>query len=107
MAALPGRKAAAGALGIAVGVVLTLLGRSRLGRFAPSPAAMGIAMLLPQSLSFAAFLGAAIMATVRRLRPSLDEQSAMTVAAGGIAGESLMGVLIAILIAAGVLGSSP
>jgi len=107
MAALPPYGPAAGGLGLGVGVVLTLLGRARFGRFIPSPAAMGMAMLLPQSLSFAAFVGAAAMAAARRLRPSFDEQSAMAVAAGGIAGESLMGVLIAILIATGVLQGAP
>jgi uncharacterized oligopeptide transporter (OPT) family protein len=103
LAALPPYGPAAGGIGIGVGVMLTLLGRSRLGRFAPSPSAMGMAMLLPLSLSSAAFAGALALTAARRFRPSLDEQSMMAVAAGGIAGESLMGVLIAILMATGAL----
>jgi uncharacterized oligopeptide transporter (OPT) family protein len=103
LSALPPYGPAAGGIGIGIGILLTFLGRARFGRFVPSPAAMGAAMLLPASLSVAAFAGAATIAAARRLRPGFDEQSAMALAAGGIAGESLMGVFIAILIATGVL----
>ena len=103
LGALPQHGPVAGALGLGVGIMLTLLGRTRLGRFAPSPAAMGVAMLNPASLSVAAFTGAVLVVVARRLRPGLDEPSVMAVAAGGIAGESVMGVIVAILIATGVL----
>ena len=93
----------AGAIGLAVGVVLTLLGRTKLGRFVPLPAAMGTAMLIPASMSAAALLGGLAVLLIRRLRPSIDEPSVMVVAAGGIAGESITGVVIAILLATGLL----
>jgi uncharacterized oligopeptide transporter (OPT) family protein len=51
----------------------------------------------------AALVGALLVLGVRRLRPGLDEASVMSLAAGGIAGESLMGVVIAILMVCGVL----
>ena len=106
LGALPRHGLLAGALGLGVGVALSLLGRAagpKLGRFVPSPAAMGIAMIMPASLSVAALSGALAVYVIRRLRPSLDEASVMSLAAGGIAGESLMGVVIAILVATGIL----
>jgi uncharacterized oligopeptide transporter (OPT) family protein len=103
LAVLPPHGPLAGALGLGAGIVLSILGRARFGRFVPSPAAIGIAMLMPASLSVAALAGALLVFVVRRLRPSVDEASVMSLAAGGIAGESLMGVLIAILVATGVL----
>jgi len=106
LGALPRHGLLAGALGLGVGVGLSLLGRAggpKLGRFVPSPAAMGIAMIMPASLSVAALSGALAVYVIRRLRPSVDEASVMSLAAGGIAGESVMGVVIAILVATGIL----
>ena len=60
-------------------------------------------MINPASLSVAAFAGALITALVRRRRPDIEDGTVMAVAAGGIAGESVMGVTIAILIALGAL----
>lgn len=106
LAALPRHGLLAGGLGLGAGVGLTLLGRAggpKLGRFVPSPAAMGIAMIMPANLSVAALSGALAVYVIRRLRPSVDEASVMSLAAGGIAGESVMGVVIAILVAIGIL----
>ncbi len=94
---------AAGAIGLAVGVVMSLAARTRVGRTLPSPMVMGIAMITPASLSVAAFLGALTLAAVRKVRPGISENTVAAVAAGGMAGESLMGVLIATLIASGLL----
>jgi uncharacterized oligopeptide transporter (OPT) family protein len=94
----------AGAAGFGIGVVLATLSRSRWGRFIPSPAAMGMAAVSPFSLSFSVCMGGLISLVVGRLRPSAASSSAlMSVAAGGIAGESVMGVIVAILIATGLL----
>jgi hypothetical protein len=40
---------------------------------------------------------------IRRIRPQSAESSIMSLAAGGMAGESVMGVIIAILMASGLL----
>jgi uncharacterized oligopeptide transporter (OPT) family protein len=64
---------------------------------------MGIAMVMPASLSLAALAGAVLAALARRARPSLDQESLTSLAAGGIAGESVMGVIIAILVVTGIL----
>jgi uncharacterized oligopeptide transporter (OPT) family protein len=103
LAALPPRAAMAGSVGLCCGVVLALLGRSRLAPLMPSPAAMGIAMLMPASLSVAAVVGALVATAVGRMRVGVDESSMTSLAAGGIAGESVMGVVIAILTAIGLL----
>ncbi len=102
-AALPPHATVAGAIGLGVGVLLSVFGRRAWGRFLPSPAAMGIAMLMPASLSLAALTGALAAVLVMRLRPSVDQESLTSLAAGGITGESVMGVVIAIAIATGLL----
>jgi uncharacterized oligopeptide transporter (OPT) family protein len=103
VAGLPPHALLAGGLGLAAGAALALAARTRAGRFLPSAAAMGTGMLVPASYSFAIFAGALAFATARRMRPNLSESDVMTVAAGGMAGESLMGVVIAALIFAGLL----
>jgi uncharacterized oligopeptide transporter (OPT) family protein len=103
LAALPPAGPAAGAIALAAGAALVILGRTRVGRFCPSPAAVGMAMLIPASLSATALAGALAVVVARRLRPGIDEPAVMAAAAGGIAGEALTGVLVAALMAAGVL----
>jgi uncharacterized oligopeptide transporter (OPT) family protein len=102
LGALPPHATVAGAIGLVAGVLLSVLARRPWGRFLPSPAAMGIAMLMPASLSLAALAGALAATLVTRLRPSVDKESLTSLAAGGIAGESVMGVIIAIAVATGI-----
>lgn len=93
-------------VGAALGVALELLGRfapRRLRPLLPSPSGIGIAMVVPGSNSIAMFLGAAAAEWMRRARPALAEKTVVPVASGFIAGESLMGILIAFLIVTGVL----
>lgn len=103
LAAMPPYGPVAGAIGIALGIILCLAARTRVGRFLPSPMVLGIAALTPASLSVAAFVGALALLIVRKARPGISESSVAAVAAGGIAGESIMGVIIAALIASGIL----
>ena len=103
LSALPPHATVAAAIGLGVGVLLSLLGRRSWGHYLPSPAAMGIAMLMPASLSLAALTGAVAAVVVMRLRPGVDQESLTSLAAGGITGESVMGVIIAIAIATGLL----
>jgi putative OPT family oligopeptide transporter len=103
LASLPRHGPLAAGIGVALGTALTLLGRTRLQRFVPSPTAMGIAVLLPASLTITIFLGAAIAALVQRRWPQVNDTALSSVAAGGIAGESIMGVVVAILIAFGLI----
>lgn len=104
-ALLPSSKLAI-VIGLALGVALALLEKfapRRLRLWIPSASGLGIAMVVPASNSIAMFLGAAIAEIVRRRRPALAEQTVVPVASGLIAGESLMGIVIALLIVTGVL----
>jgi putative OPT family oligopeptide transporter len=101
--AMPKHAPLAGGIGFLAGVLLAALGRTRLGRFVPSPAAMGMAMITPFFISATAFLGGLVLLGFKRFGPAASEATLMSVAAGGIAGESVMGVIIATLIATGLL----
>jgi putative OPT family oligopeptide transporter len=103
-ATMPQHAPLGGAIGFGIGVLFASLSRGRWGRFIPSPAAMGMAALTPFSLSFSIWAGGMVSLVFNRLRPSAGSKATlMSVAAGGIAGESVMGVAIAFLIATGLL----
>jgi putative OPT family oligopeptide transporter len=95
-------------IGLFLGVALALLERfapKRLRAYLPSPSGLGIAMVIPASNCIAMFLGAAVAEAVRRRNPALAEKTVVPVASGLIAGESLMGILVAILIVAGLIAA--
>jgi uncharacterized oligopeptide transporter (OPT) family protein len=102
-ATLPAWAGVACACGAAVGVVLAVLERTRMGRFVPSPVALAAAFLVPASTGAAMGLGALVWMALRRHNPAVAERLGSSVAAGGIAGESLLGFVVAALIALGVL----
>jgi uncharacterized oligopeptide transporter (OPT) family protein len=89
------------AAGLVVGALVTGLGRLRVARYLPSVTAVAIGFITPASLSSAALAGVLLVAVARRLRPGLGEGSINAVAAGALAGESLMGVVVAALMAVG------
>jgi uncharacterized oligopeptide transporter (OPT) family protein len=60
-------------------------------------------MVIPGSNAIAMFLGAWIAEVLRRRRPLLANRYVVPVSSGLIAGESLMGILVAMLIVFGVL----
>jgi putative OPT family oligopeptide transporter len=104
LSTMPRYAGLAGAIGFGIGVVLSTFSRGRWGRFMPSPAAMGMAVLSPFSLSFSVCVGGVVALLVSRFWRSSESGAAlMSVAAGGIAGESVMGVIVAFLIALGIL----
>lgn len=94
---LPPYGVSAAVLGLALGIALGALGRGRLGRFLPSPVALGIGLIWPVTMSATILLGAIAIAWGRRRWPSLANGDDHALAAGALAGESLMGVLLAIL----------
>lgn len=84
-------------IAFALGVALLFLGRNeRISRWLPSPIAFGIAFILPASFSGTVVLGTIALALAQRLKPSWSAEYMLPLAAGAIAGESLMGVAIAI-----------
>lgn len=104
--ALPESARTAVWVGLALGVVLALAERlapKHLKAFVPSPSGLGIAMVIPGSNAVAMFLGSAMAELMRRRRPELAERLVVPVSSGLIAGESLMGIVVALLVVAGVL----
>jgi uncharacterized oligopeptide transporter (OPT) family protein len=90
-----------GLLGVAL-VLLERLAPKRIVPYLPSPSGLGIAMVIPASNCVAMFLGAAIAAGLRRQSPAAAERYVVPVSSGLIAGESLMGIAVALLVVAGV-----
>ncbi len=101
--ALPKYSAFAGVLSFFVGIAFAVLARTRFAKFIPSAAAMGVSMIMPFSLSAAGCLGGLVLLVAKKVRPNSDAQL-MSIAAGSIAGESIMGVIIAALISLKILG---
>ena len=93
-------------VGLLLGVALALLEKfapKRVKPWLPSPSGVGIAMVVPGSNAISMFLGGALAELLRRRRAAFAEKYVTPIASGLIAGESLTGVMIAILIAAKIL----
>jgi OPT family oligopeptide transporter len=95
------------AMGIAflTGVIIVIVDRlyPKLKPYTPSPAALGIALTIPAYTSFAMFLGAFIVWILEKKAPKWNDMYTIPIASGGIAGESIMGVILAALVAFNVL----
>jgi len=92
------------AMGTGLGVVLALLRRRWDGWWMPHPMGVGMGMVLFHSNSLSFFLGALLGWLVRRRSPRAGEL-VVPVSSGLIAGESLMGILLAILVTVGVFAA--
>lgn len=93
-------------VGLVIGTALTLLERwapPRVRCFVPAPTGLGLAMVIPGNNAIAMFTGSVVAALLRRHRPALAESVIVPASSGLIAGESLIGVLLALLAATGVL----
>ena len=86
------------AVGGALGIVLTLLEKAfpKHRHLIPSPTGIGLAFVIPAWNSMSMFLGALIAWVLEKKRPATAETYTIPVASGFIAGESLMGVLVAV-----------
>lgn len=87
--------------GAVFGIAVTLMERNfpKFRNYLPSPTAMGIAFVIPAFNSVSMFAGALIAYILEKKNPVLSENYTVPVASGVIAGESIMGILVAILIA--------
>jgi uncharacterized oligopeptide transporter (OPT) family protein len=96
------------AMGIAffAGVVIVVIDRvfPKARPYTPSPAALGIALTIPAYTSFAMFLGALIAWMLEKRAAQWNATYTIPIASGCIAGESIMGVILAALLAFGILG---
>ena len=88
-----------------VGVAIVLVDRRfpKARPYTPSPAALGIALTVPGSMSFLMFLGAFIVWILERKAPKWHSSYTIPIASGCIAGESIMGVILAVLLAMGLI----
>ncbi len=101
LSSLHGSARIALAIGIAVGALLSALDRlapSRIRSFLPSAMGLGLAFVIPFWNTLSIFLGALTASFVRKTRM---EGYIIPVASGIIAGESLIGVLVALFSAVG------
>ena len=88
-------------IGIAVGIVLTLLAE-KWAEMTPSPAAIGIGMLIPASVLMTFILGGVGQLIWARTSPQSEKEFRIPLASGLIAGEAILAVVLAILAATGV-----
>ena len=82
-----------------VGVIIVVVDRvfPKAKPYTPSPAALGIAMTIPAYTSFAMFLGALIAWILEKKAAKWNDMYTIPIASGCIAGESIMGVILAVL----------
>jgi OPT family oligopeptide transporter len=92
-------------IGAILGIALPLLELAlpKYKRFLPSAMGVGLAMVIPSFNSISMFVGAVIAYLYSRARPSAAETYVIPVASGLIAGESLLGVAVALMAASGLL----
>jgi uncharacterized oligopeptide transporter (OPT) family protein len=96
---LPPGAGASMALAAALGLAMALAERAlpaRAARWLPSPAALGLAFVIPAWNSISLFLGAAAAYLIARVSRSWAERFLIAAAAGLVAGESLAGVATAV-----------
>jgi uncharacterized oligopeptide transporter (OPT) family protein len=88
-------------IGIAVGVILTLLAEY-LSEKTPSPAAIGIGMLIPASVLMTFIAGGVGQLIWARTSPQSEDDLRIPLASGLIAGEAILAVVLAVFAALGI-----
>ncbi|UTW52436.1 OPT/YSL family transporter [bacterium SCSIO 12827] len=99
LGAIPEGAAPAMAIAAVLGVILGVADRvlpERIARWLPSAPAAGVAFVIPAWNSISLCLGAMVAAVAAHLNPRWTERYGTAVAAGLVAGESLIGVGLAI-----------
>jgi putative OPT family oligopeptide transporter len=99
--ALPVSALLAVAIGSGVGIAGAWLQHRRAPRWLPNIPAFGLAMVIPASISITMFFGSLVGKLLERYQPSLAQRFLIAAASGLIAGESLSGVVRALLGIAG------
>ena len=91
-------------VGATLGIVFVLLEKfaPRFRRFIPSATGLGLAFTTPANNTIAMFLGAVIALLLENKKPTLADDAVVPVASGFIAGESMIGVLLAVLVIFGL-----
>jgi uncharacterized oligopeptide transporter (OPT) family protein len=105
LSTLPRSAVTAMIIAFVVGVAIVIIDRvfPKARPYTPSPAALGIALTIPAYTSFAMFLGAFIVWILEKKAPKWNNTYTIPIASGCIAGESIMGVILAALMALGLM----
>jgi len=103
VAALPPGALRAVVVAVVAGILLAVGEESRVRRFVPPAVAVGIGALVPFDYSLSISCGAALVGLGARFWPRLRSVTTGVVGAGLIAGDSLVGVAVALLRSFGVL----
>ncbi|MBI5242975.1 MAG: OPT/YSL family transporter [Elusimicrobia bacterium] len=92
-------------IGGALGIVLVILEKwvPKWKKFIPSPAGLGLAFTTPANNTISMFLGAALALWLEKKDPKAADRLVVPVSSGFIAGESLIGVLLAALVVLGLM----
>lgn len=92
-------------IGGTLGIILILLERyfPKAKKFLPSPTALGMAFTTPAFNTISMFLGALIALLIEKKNKDYAEKTIVPISSGLIAGESLIGVLIAALVVLGLM----
>ncbi|MBI2604580.1 MAG: OPT/YSL family transporter [Deltaproteobacteria bacterium] len=92
-------------VGGTAGIVITLAEKflPRAARFIPSATGIGLAFVIPFFNSLSMFIGALIALVLEKKKPAFAERYVIPVSSGLIAGESIMGIIVALLAASGVI----
>jgi uncharacterized oligopeptide transporter (OPT) family protein len=83
------------ALGLALSVMEALVPKSK--KFLPSPTGIGLGFILPFYYPLAMFLGALLAALAHKFSKTRAERYTVPISSGLIAGESIVGVIVAIV----------
>ena len=83
------------AIGVGVGILLTLLAE-KYGEIVPSPAAIGIGMLIRASVLMTFILGGVVQLIWAKTSPKPEKELRIPLASGLIVGEALVVVVIAV-----------
>ena len=85
------------AAGTLLGILLALLETGRWKKYTPSPLGMGIGIVVPAFFTITIFLGSLVGMGLGRLFPKWNEEALLPVASGAIAGEAIVGIVVAAL----------
>jgi uncharacterized oligopeptide transporter (OPT) family protein len=92
-----------GALGIILPLTEMALPEKR-RKFVPSATGVGLSMVIPFYNSLSMFLGALVALLLERKSKTVADMYIIPMASGMIAGESIIGVLIALLVSLKIIG---
>jgi putative OPT family oligopeptide transporter len=95
--ALPSYAGYAIAVGTLLGILLALPVSGKWKQFLPSPLGLAIGIVIPVAYTSIIFLGSLVGAILGKFFPTWEDNALVYVASGAIAGEALMGVVIAVL----------